>query len=59
MNRLLNKVLVSVVIASQFATIPPLTEVAKASTKSSDGLVDNTSNVSVVSQVDGGTNSKV
>ncbi len=58
MNRLLNKVLVSVVIASQFATIPPLTEVAKASTKSSDGLVDNTSNVSVVSQVDGGTNSK-
>lgn len=58
MNRLLNKVLVSVVIASQFATIPPLTEVAKASTKSSDGLIDNTSNVSVVSQVDGGTNSK-
>ena len=58
MNRVWNKVLVSVVIASQIAIVLPLTEVANANTKSSDGLVDNTSNVSIVSQVDGGTNSK-
>lgn len=58
MNRLLNKVLVSVVIASQISAILPLAEVANANTEGRNNRLDSTGNMAVASQVKGDANSK-